>query len=137
MVQAERDARDGLAVFDHQIEAVLVVHDGAQAHDRHVDVVLRVAHLQLCHVLRGAFHARRAQLHLAQLVQCGGRRGRRVHRSAVAVVVVLLLVMVMNWRRQLLFLLLHPVALVAAVGRRLELVFHPRRLTIHYKLAGT
>ena len=33
VVEAERDARDGRVVSNHQIEAVLVVHDGAQAHD--------------------------------------------------------------------------------------------------------
>ena len=47
MNEAEGDELDGPAVLDDHVEAELVVHDGAQAHDADVDVVLVVAHLEL------------------------------------------------------------------------------------------
>lgn len=45
VVQAERYASDGFTVLDHHVEAVFVIHDGPQAHDGDVDVVLRFPHL--------------------------------------------------------------------------------------------
>ena len=45
--QTERDAVDGLLVLYDHVEAELVVHDGPEAHDAHVDVVGGVAHPQL------------------------------------------------------------------------------------------
>ena len=45
MYEGEGDGVDGLAVLDDHVEPVLVVHDGAQAHDAHVDVVCDVTNL--------------------------------------------------------------------------------------------
>ena len=39
MHQRQRDASDGLRVLNHHVEAVLVVHNCAQTHDAHVNVV--------------------------------------------------------------------------------------------------
>ena len=53
MHQRQRDAGDGLRVLNHHVEAVLVVHDCAQTHDAHVNVVRNVADFALTLAFRG------------------------------------------------------------------------------------
>ena len=42
MNKGECDGVDGLAVLDDHVEAVLVVHDGPQTHDTHMNVIRHV-----------------------------------------------------------------------------------------------
>lgn len=89
--QTEGDAVDGSLVLDDHVEAELVVHDGAQAHDANVDVVSRVAHLQLCRVPKHLRHPRAFEVERRRLGRVrrldgaallGHRRRRREERVA-------------------------------------------------------
>lgn len=76
MVETEGDASDGFVVLDDQIETVLVIHNGSQAHDGDVDVVFGVAHLELCDVLGGPLHTGRVDHQLLARFIRGWRRRR-------------------------------------------------------------
>lgn len=47
MIETQGNASNGFVVFNHQIEAVFVIHDCSQAHDTNVDIIFGFAHLKM------------------------------------------------------------------------------------------